>query len=264
MSKIELDKYYTPNEIAKYCISIVNDLNLQPSEIIEPSAGSGSFSLQIPNCVAYDIKPEHPSIIQKDFFDLILEYKKGRLFIGNPPFGKGTVLSNKFTRRCFEFGDYVAFILPICQFNNQEELYEFDLIHSEDLGVLLYSGVEVHCCFNVYRRPLNGLNKKQKQYPLNDIVMKEVRKERNQYLPLDFKYDIGICIWGSIGVECLIEGQYSKELYIFCKKRELVDKVIKVIRQTKWNDKVINSNKTPSLTQRLIRKVLSEEIPELN
>jgi predicted RNA methylase len=68
-AKINLDKYYTPVELAKYCIDktyeIIGKENI--TEIIEPSAGNGSFSLQIPNCIAYDIEPEHESIIKQDF-----------------------------------------------------------------------------------------------------------------------------------------------------------------------------------------------------
>lgn len=65
MAKIELDKYYTPMEIAHYCIGktfeVVGEENI--SEIIEPSAGNGSFSKQL-KCIAYDIEPEHESIIK--------------------------------------------------------------------------------------------------------------------------------------------------------------------------------------------------------
>ena len=49
-NKIDLDKYYTPLDKAKYCIEkayqIIGENNI--SEAIEPSAGNGSFSLQVP------------------------------------------------------------------------------------------------------------------------------------------------------------------------------------------------------------------------
>lgn len=263
MAKIDLDKYYTSKELAKHCIDVVNGLGLEITETIEPSAGNGSFSLQIPNCIAYDLEPEHESIIKQDFLKLELPYKKGRLFIGNPPFGKGTVLSNRFAKKCFKIGDYVAFILPICQMNNMQELFEFDLIYSEDLGESIYSGVYVHCCFNIYKRPPKGLNKRE-PFRLKDIIMKEVRKSRNQFLPTDFKYDIGICIWGSIGKECFGNGDFAKELYIKCQNERLSSRVTQVIKDANWNRLVVNKNKTPSLTQRLILMYLKEQIPELN
>lgn len=263
MAKINLDKYYTSKELAKHCIDVVNGLGLEITETIEPSAGNGSFSLQIPNCIAYDLEPEHESIIKQDFLKLELPYKKGRLFIGNPPFGKGTVLSNRFAKKCFKIGDYIAFILPICQLNNKQELYEFDLIYSEDLGKLLYSNIEVHCCFNIYKRPINGLNKKEELYPLKNIIMKEVRKSRKQFLPTDFKYDIGICKWGSVGKIIEKEGTFHQELYIECLDEKLKIKVVELIKNIDWKQLMISSN-SPTISQWMIRKYLKEQIPELN
>ncbi len=71
MSKnIELDKFYTPKETAKKCIDLFFNTFLDISEIIEPSADNGNFSLQIPNCIAYDLEPEHESIIKNDIYRL--------------------------------------------------------------------------------------------------------------------------------------------------------------------------------------------------
>ena len=164
MSKnIELDKFYTPTETAKICVDLM--LNVVTSrffvtEYLEPSAGNGAFSLQIPNCIAYDLEPEHESIITQDFLKLDLPYKYGRLIIGNPPFGDRNNLARSFYKKSTELCDAIAFILPISQLNNSDSLYEFDLIKSVDLGVLEYSRMKVHCCFNIYTRPKNGLNPK--------------------------------------------------------------------------------------------------------
>jgi hypothetical protein len=159
MSKnIELDKFYTPKQVAKDCIDTFWRTCFDVTEIIEPSAGNGAFSLQIPNCIAYDLEPEHESIIRQDFLKLDLPYKKGRLIIGNPPFGDRNNLARSFSELC----DAIAFILPISQLNNSDSLYEFDLIKSVDLGVLEYSGMKIHCCFNIYTRPKNRLNSKPK------------------------------------------------------------------------------------------------------
>ena len=67
MSKnIELDKFYTPKETAKQCIDLFFETFIDVTEIIEPSAGNGNFSLQIANCIAYDLEPEHESIVKQD------------------------------------------------------------------------------------------------------------------------------------------------------------------------------------------------------
>lgn len=179
MSKnIELDKFYTPKQVAKDCIDTFWRTCFDVTEIIEPSAGNGAFSLQIPNCIAYDLEPEHESIIRQDFLKLDLPYKKGRLIIGNPPFGDRNNLARSFYKKATELCDAIAFILPISQLNNSDSLYEFDLIKSVDLGVLEYSGMKIHCCFNIYTRPKNGLNSKPN---LKIDWIKVYRDDQNGY-----------------------------------------------------------------------------------
>ena len=71
-NKIELDKYYTPIETAIGCIEKVKEIigSDNISEYLEPSVGNGSFSLQIPDCISYDIEPEHSSIKREDFLKI--------------------------------------------------------------------------------------------------------------------------------------------------------------------------------------------------
>ena len=89
----------------------------QITQVIEPSAGNGVFSRNIENCIAYDIEPEADGIIKADFLTLRLLYKKGRLCIGNPPFGTKNWMSYKFYLKCCEISDFIAFIQPISQLN---------------------------------------------------------------------------------------------------------------------------------------------------
>ena len=111
--KDKLDKFYTKKEVASICISQLNLDNYDV--IIEPSAGSGNFSSQIEGCIAYDIAPEHPDIIQQDFLTLEIDENikdKKILVIGNPPFGVQNNLAIAFFNRSAEFADTIAFILP--------------------------------------------------------------------------------------------------------------------------------------------------------
>ena len=75
-SKRPLDKYYKLYTAATALIQTT--LNLLSAdtitETIEPSAGDGSFSKQLQNCLAFDIEPEFSGITQQDFFTLPLEY----------------------------------------------------------------------------------------------------------------------------------------------------------------------------------------------
>jgi len=114
MAKINLDKYYTKIDTAKYCIDktyeIIGENNI--SEAIEPSAGNGSFSLQVPTtCWAYDSEPEHESIIKQDFLTLDVDYLYGRLIIGNPPFGSRMNLAQKFFKKSMVIMSHLFYLL---------------------------------------------------------------------------------------------------------------------------------------------------------
>ena len=220
--KIKNDKYYTPKDLAKYLINktieIIGTNNI--TDIIEPSAGNGAFSTQV-ECTAYDIEPQHNSIMKQDFLSLNIPYKKGRLFIGNPPFGNSNSLSVKFYKKCVELGDYIAFIQPISQLNNNLQMYQFDLVYSEDLGVRTYSDRDLHCCFNIYKRPKHGLNDRP-DYTLKDITIKEFRRGGGYVIQPG--YDYAMCNWGngSLGKRSDYVGQYAQEVYFYCHKKEFL------------------------------------------
>ena len=110
---VELDKFYTNPRIAKECISKL-DLS-EFTRIIEPSAGSGAFSSQLPKVEAYDLKPEGKNIKQQDFLKLKITKKPTDkiLVIGNPPFGYRSKLALSFINHAAEFADTIAMILPI-------------------------------------------------------------------------------------------------------------------------------------------------------
>lgn len=155
MAKIQFDKYYTPPIVAKWCINkayeVIGKDNI--SEIIEPSAGGGSFSHQIEGCKAYDLYPQHEYIEQADFLDMELKYKKGRLFIGNPPFGAGqkTILRG-FYNKCVKEGDYIAWILSANHYDNYNNGFnKFEIIHSSMIDTH-YTNQELKTAFVIYKR----------------------------------------------------------------------------------------------------------------
>ena len=87
-----LDKFYTNQDVAKKCLDKIEEFHSWDSwdSIIEPSAGNGSFLLQIPskNKIGIDISPEHDTIIKQDFLKYKPESNRRILVIGNPPFEK--------------------------------------------------------------------------------------------------------------------------------------------------------------------------------
>lgn len=255
MSKnIELDKFYTPKETAKKCIDIFWQTFFGVTEIIEPSAGNGAFSLQIPNCIAYDLEPEHESIIKQDFLKLDLPYKQGRAFIGNPPFGDRNNLSRSFYKHACKMADMIGFILPISQLNNTDSLYLFDLVKSVDLGVLEYSGMKVHCCFNLYHRPKNGkLNKKPK---LSSDLFTIHRDDQKGYDKIDFD----LCIFrrgASIGKEKL-KDLHTQTYKIVVNDKSNVDFVRNTILNFDWQN-YKNHQSAPSLSKNDIYRLFSRK-----
>lgn len=255
-NKLNLDQYYTSEETANHCLDIARKVlkNEKITEVIEPSAGNGVFSKKIKNCIAYDIDPKDESVIKQDFLELILEYKKGRLFIGNPPFGARNTLSVTFFKKCVKYGDYIAFILPISQLNNTQQMYEFDLIYSEDLGKKKYTDRDIHCCFNVYKRPASGeLNKKSKQR-IDGIKIVESRLGKNR----PEKYDYAICAWGaSIGKD-IKDKNFAKEFY-FIIDDNLRNKIIGLLEKADWC-KEYKMTSTPNLLQWQVVDYLNKKL----
>ena len=269
MAKINLDKYYTDIEIAKSCIRKTYDIigldNI--TEIIEPSAGNGSFSNLIngysnyfKGCISYDIEPEQKNIIKQDFLKLHLPYKKGRLFIGNPPFGEKNLLAMKFYKHCVMMGDYIAFILPISQYNNNQQMFEFDLIYSEDLGMKTYTDRDLHCCFNIYRRPESGEYNPKPQTRLKDISI--YRQDSNGYRERDF--DLRMCYWGDgTAGKILKDGEnYSAEYKIKINNDNIKNKIIETLTYFNWKE-YLNCIAMRKIQQFHIVDVLRKAIPEI-
>ena len=261
MAKIELDKYYTPVNVAKYCIDkaieVIGADNV--TDVIEPSAGNGSFSNQI-ECTAYDIEPEHEGVIQQDYLALDIDYKSGRLIIGNPPYGRCMNLAQKFFKKSVELGDYIAFVLPISQLNNTQSMFEFDLIYSEDLGEHEYSDRMLHCCFNVYKRPANGLNKQQRT-KLKDI--KIVRQDSKYYNDIT-DYDVRMCYWGIVSAgKILKDGEhYSAEYKIIVLNDSVREEVVRVLSEVNWFDE-LNKIAILKIQQFHIHNLLKREIANI-
>lgn len=266
IAKIENDKYYTSPELAKYCVKKTKDIIGEENitEYIEPSAGSGVFLDYLPEgTLAYDIEPEDDRIIKQNYLSLDLDYKKGRCVIGNPPYGTKNTMSVKFYKQSIKCADYIAFILPISQLNNNQQMYEFDLIYSEDLGEKLYSNRKLQCCFNIYKRPKNGdLNSKPK-YKLKDIQIIEYRRGGNTIIPTGYDYAMGSFGAGCVGKPINYIGQYALECYFYINNNELKQKILTILKETNWKNISKGISDTYRLPQWKIYKYIKEQIPEI-
>jgi predicted RNA methylase len=187
------EKFYTKSEVVRDCINeLLKIRRLEGSTIIEPSAGSGSFTeelekiKEIGQILAYDILPEQNTnsitqITKQDFLHLDTKLLKNSIVIGNPPFGKQASLAKKFVKKCCEFADTIAFILPRsfkkesmqgCFTLHYHKVFEKDLpfnsftINNEDYSV--------PCVFQIWQYREKQRNKVIK-YSCND-TFKFVKK----------------------------------------------------------------------------------------
>lgn len=117
MPKIENDAFYTPDNVALACVEdFYNELpQYKNNEIVEPSAGGGSFLRAFEklglNYQAYDLNPQADNIIQADYLSTDMDLT-GKVVLGNPPYGVQNKLSKAFIKRSFEQGaEAVGFLL---------------------------------------------------------------------------------------------------------------------------------------------------------
>lgn len=166
-----LDKFYTKDDTARECISLVKDIK-RYDLIVEPSAGSGVFSKKIKGCIAYDIEPDDKSIIKQDYLQLEKLDGNKILIIGNPPFGKRGLLAKAFIKKSIELGaTTIAFILPdtFSKLSNQSESLfpaEWRLIVENKLSNNNFTIKEdeeikdyhVPCSFYIWTKEIGSLN----------------------------------------------------------------------------------------------------------
>lgn len=174
--KNELDKFYTKATLASQLISLL-DLSKYDT-IIEPSAGSGSFSKQIPGSIAIDLQPEDASIIKADFLKWKPEsgIKEKTLVIGNPPFGQQCSLAIKFIKHAATFASTIAFILPksFKKESVQSKIpSDFHLVSETEIpdNSFTLKGVDysVPCVFQIWKQEIYHRNRIKAPNLPNDI-----------------------------------------------------------------------------------------------
>jgi len=166
------DAFYTTRETALECIKLlktvvkISDFNY----VVEPGCGQGSFSDYFYErkdpLIALDMNPQKDYMIEADFFDYEFKDVTNALSIGNPPFGRQSSLVKRFIKRCCEFSNVIAFILP--NSFKKESLQktfplDFHLIlqHNIPENSFIINGEShnVPCVFQVWKR----MNKRRKE-----------------------------------------------------------------------------------------------------
>lgn len=117
MTRIENDAFYTPDDVAMACVEdFYKELpQYKDNEIVEPSAGGGSFLRAFDRLglkyKAYDFNPQADNIVQADYLTTDVDLT-GKVVLGNPPYGRLNKLSKAFIKKSFERGaEAVGFLL---------------------------------------------------------------------------------------------------------------------------------------------------------
>jgi hypothetical protein len=172
MSKIKLDKYYTPDEMIQICIDELSKVvDLKEYHVIEPSAGDGRwkpFLEESRKLSLYDIEPDSDEVSQLDFIEDSLEVDGKSIFIGNPPFGKACSLAIKFFNKAASYKpDYIAYILPVSfgkrltirnklsreySVKVSVELPEIHFEPNAQKGFYQAESSRLHCVFQIWER----------------------------------------------------------------------------------------------------------------
>lgn len=259
MAKIAFDKYYTEDELAKYCVEKTYEiLGTDWDRIIEPSAGAGAYLKYLPeNTLAYDILPEADGIQVADYREVELPYMEKSLVIGNPPFGRANKLSVQFVKASLKHSDYISLIQPISQLNQNRTMADTELLYSEDLGKLPYSGRTVHCCLNIYHKCIGG---HKEDFSIPGII--ECRhifrsgKYQHEDSVLNYPWDYRIAAWGTIRL--LEDNEYCPNEVVF-KVEDSIKSWIENKLKTCDFKSLLSCVTTPNLPAWRLRKWLKEE-----
>lgn len=259
MPKIDKDKYYTEETLAQYCVDKTFEiLGTDWDRIIEPSAGAGAYLKYLPkNTLAYDIAPEAEGIETADYREVKLPYLERSLVIGNPPFGRANKLSVQFIKASMLHSDYVSFIQPISQLNQNRTMKDTELVYSEDLGTLQYSGRSVHCCLNIYHKCKDG-HKQDFSIPGIIECRHIFRSGKYQHSDdiLNYPWDFRVSAWGNIHL--LADDETCPNEVVFKVDDDIKNWLEKKLRECNYQS-LLSCVSTPNLPAWRLRKWLKEE-----
>lgn len=243
-----MDKFYTNPEIIP---PLLNHLDLSDYDcILEPSAGNGSFSLQLQDLhstiLSYDIEPANDSIIQADFLehDLVLDIYTSVLMIGNPPFGKQCSKAIQFFNRGASYDNIktIAMIFPksFRKSSIQKRLdrsfhlyYEIDIpLDSFLLDNVIYN---VPCIFQIWKRQ-NSLRDLPIMEKLNNPLLRFVKKDQAKE---NFKAVIVIRRVGFYAGRCYDYNDQNEQSHLFLRvtshNKKLKNQIIDYLENIKWS-----------------------------
>ena len=198
------EQYYTKSATAKRCIELIIRLIPETASFqwVEPSAGAGAFLNNLPGTfekIGIDLEPKSPNIQQGDFLEWTPPTASGgRIFFGNPPFGRQSTLAKSFIKRAAQYGNVIAFILPRSfvkpSMSNAFPL-AFHCIYSEELekNAFEVNGVEydVPCVFQIWQKK-----------SVNRILVAAVKEDGFEYVKPGQPFHIAFKRVGGLAGKC--------------------------------------------------------------
>lgn len=193
LNRVTIDKYYTKKDVVTDCVQLIKSniyIDRENDLIIEPSAGNGAFVDDLRklcnHCDFYDIQPDHESIEEQDYLELIVDIETHMMHpqihvVGNPPFGRQSTHAIKFIKKSVEFCDSISFILPRSFKKDSMKKHfplDFHLVLEKDIPSesFLVDGKshDVPCIFQIWEKRETKREKPQKHKPYGyEFVKKE-------------------------------------------------------------------------------------------
>ena len=156
-----------------------------------------------------------------------------------------------------ELGDYCSFIQPISQLNQNRTMKDTELLYSEDLGTVKYSGKSVHCCLNIYHKCKDG-HKQDFDIPGIIECRHIFRSGKYQHSDdiLNDNWDFRVAAWGSIRL--LNDGEFCPNEVVFKATDEIKPWLQEKLKACDYKQ-LLSCVSTPNLPAWRLRKWLKEE-----
>lgn len=233
--KCSLDKFYTKVDLVDKLISKIdfNEYDL----VLDPCCGDGAFFSRIDhkNKIGIDISPNIEGVIKHDFLTWDYSNINGKtISISNPPFGKQGSLALKFIKRCSEFSDTIAFILPLSfskpSLKNKVPLnlhLNYEEILPDNSFLLNGEDYNVKCVFQIWEK---------RNYKRDKIIGTD---------PIGFKYtkdrnlsDISIRRVGVYAGRAFKDNDRSEQshYFIILQDKSKIDNLVSLLNSTEWVD----------------------------
>lgn len=235
--KSELDKFYTKDNLAK---ELISKIDIDSFDVyIDPCCGNGAFYSNVNHKykIGIDILPHINNVIKSDFLDWdynIIDIDKSVIAISNPPFGKQGSLALKFIKRCSEFCDKIAFILPISFMKDsmKDKIPEyFHLEYEEKLDensfLLDDENYSVKCVFQVWSKKNIKRKKSEKIYPIGF-----------EYTKYKDKADISVRRVGVYAGKAFLDTNKSEQSHYFLiiNDKDKISLIINELNNKIWDD----------------------------